>query len=396
MEEGRYVFMTLFSDPSVGMADSMLQRAYALAEQGRGTTSPNPLVGCVLVRDGQIVAEGFHVRAGSPHAEAAALAVAGARASGSHAYVTLEPCAHFGRTPPCVDALIAAGVAEVTIGMPDPTNEAGGGARVLESAGVRVHWADDPAPFEAQNEAWLTRVRQGRPFVRVKVAVTLDGRLALAARRRSAITGDGGRAVTMRLRREATAVAVGAATVDVDNPRLTAREPDGSDSARTPRRFVLSRTSVPPVRSCMFADGNGCTLVTSTVVPARALEELRAGGVRVLIYPYTASLPGALAAIAADGVNDVLVEAGPSMLSALWEDGLIDELVVLTAGGMGGNAAPPLFLGQADAEGDALVPRFLPVEIGIVEGDAVTVWRPQRERALGKGMDADVHRAHRV
>lgn len=369
--------MTLFSDPAVGIADPMLRRAYALAERGRGTTSPNPLVGCVVVRDGSVVGEGFHERAGGPHAEVVALDAAGSAARGSHVYVTLEPCNHFGKTPPCVDRLLAEGVSDVTIGMRDPSPEAAGGADALAKAGVRVHWADDAAPFESQNEAWLTRMRLGRPFVRVKVALTLDGRPALAARRRSKITGAGGRAVTMRLRREATAVAVGAATVAVDDPRLTVRDAGDAQEGRVPRRIVLSRTSIPSPGACVFSDGEGCTLVTSSAAPPHAVEALNSAGGRVLSYRYAEALHGALAAIAADGVNDVLVEAGPSLFSALWRDGLIDELVIVTAGGMSGNAAPPLFLGRPDAEGNDLAPVFVPVETAIVENDAVTVWRPK-------------------
>lgn len=370
--------MTLFSDPAVGIAEPMLRRAYALAERGRGTTSPNPMVGCVVVRDGEIVGQGFHERAGGPHAEVVALDAAGAAVRGSHVYVTLEPCNHFGTTPPCVDRLRAEGVAAVTIGMRDPSAEAGGGAETLERAGIAVTWAESPAPFEALNEGWLTRSRLGRPFVRVKVALTLDGRPALAARRRSRITGAGGRAITMRLRSEATAVAVGAATLGVDDPRLNVRDDSDAIASRSPRRYVLSRTSVPSSGACVFIDGQGCTFVTSSAVRAADLEALEDAGGRVLRYEYAEGLHGALAAVGADGVNDVLIEAGPALLSALWRERLIDELVVVTAGGMSGNGAPALFLGQPDAEGEDLAPVFYPVEAGIVENDAVTVWRPRR------------------
>jgi diaminohydroxyphosphoribosylaminopyrimidine deaminase/5-amino-6-(5-phosphoribosylamino)uracil reductase len=253
----------------------------------------------------------------------------------------------------------------------------GGGAEALAAAGVKVDWAEDPTPFERQNEGWLTLVRLGRPFVRVKVALTLDGRTALTMRRRSQITGAGGREVTMRLRAESTAVVVGASTVAVDNPQLTVREPDDSVSERTPRRFVLSRTSIPDARSVLFNDGYGqTTLVTSDTAPGPLLAALEQRGARALVYPYREGLRAALAALASDGVSDVLVEAGPALFSALWKERLIDEMVLITAGGMSGNAAPPLFLGTADAEGADLAPAFRPVETGIAGGDAVTVWRP--------------------
>lgn len=369
--------MTLFSDPSVGIADPMLRRAYALAEQGRGTTSPNPLVGCVVVRDGRIVGEGYHARAGGPHAEIVALDAAGAAARGSHVYATLEPCNHFGKTPPCVDRLITDGVAGVTIGMRDPNPQASGGAQALERAGVRVQWADTADPFERQNEAWLMKLRLDRPFVQVKVALTIDGRPALATRRRARITGSGGRNVTMRLRSQATAIAVGAATLCIDNPKLTVRGDDESAEESSPRRFVLSRTTVPDPGCIAFNDGCGCTLVTSSAASPNEVRDVQVRGVEVLTYPYGEALHGALSAIAAVGVNDLLVESGPSLFSALWRHRLIDELVVVTAGGMSGNAAPPLFLGPPNAEGDDLAAVFVPVETGIVEDDAVTVWRPR-------------------
>ncbi|MGB4442233.1 MAG: bifunctional diaminohydroxyphosphoribosylaminopyrimidine deaminase/5-amino-6-(5-phosphoribosylamino)uracil reductase RibD [Coriobacteriia bacterium] len=370
--------MPLLSDPAVGISDPYLRRAFDLAERSRGTTTPNPLVGCVVVRDGEVVGEGFHARAGGPHAEVVALDDAGGSARGAHVYVTLEPCNHFGKTPPCVDRILADGVAEVTIGMRDPDpSVTGNGADALAAAGVIVHWADDPRPYEEQNEGWLTRIRLGRPFVRVKVALTIDGRPALAARRRSRITGAGGRRVTMALRRQASAIAVGASTVDIDDPALTVRDTEERVEDRSPRRIVLSRTCVPKLRSRVFTDGLGCTLVTSESASADEVAAAEREGVRVLRYAYAEGPAGALAAVAADGVNDVLVEAGPSLLSALWRGRLIDELVLVTAGGMSGNAAPPLFLGTADSDGADLAPVFHAVEAAVADGDAVTVWRPR-------------------
>lgn len=372
--------MPLFSDPAAGVVDPYLRRAFELAERCRGRVSPNPLVGCVIVRDGAVVGEGYHEGPGTPHAEAAALAQAGDRARGAHVYVTLEPCNHTGRTPPCAPALVRAGVAAVTIGMRDPNPEvAGGGAEVLASGGVRVEWADASAPFERQNEAWLTRLATGRPFVRVKVAVTLDGRPALRASRRARISGSGGRSVTMRLRAEATAVAVGAATLAVDDPSLTVRDDADVPVARQPRRVVLARTTVPDRRATLFHDAYGAPLVICADTASRpAVDELERAGVPVVTYRYSEGVAGTLSAIARAGIDDVLIEAGPTLLTSLWRADVIDELVVVTAGGMAGTAAPPLYLGAPDAAGDVLTPPTHAVEAGVVDRDAVTVWRPVR------------------
>ena len=370
----------------------MLARAYRAAERGRGTVSPNPLVGCVVARGGEVVAEGHHERAGGPHAEVVALDAAGEAARGSDVFVTLEPCNHHGRTPPCVDRLLEAGVAAVTIGMPDPNPEVTGrGADALAAAGVRVAWAEDPAPFESLNEAWLHRIRTGRPFVRVKVALTLDGKPSLAVGCRTRITGPGGAAVTRRLRAGATAVAVGSNTVAVDDPHLTVRDDTGLAAARQPRRIVLARTALPDTASAMFADGLGrVTLVVSDVAPPSDAVRVRDAGLRVLVYAASGGLEGALRALAADGIDDVLIETGPSLFTALWAEGFVDELIVVTAGGMAGLDGPDAFTGSADGAADALQPRFVPVEAGIVEGDAVTVWRPRDavSPARGKGSGA--------
>lgn len=377
--------MRLFSDASVSVAHPMLQRAYRLAECARGATSPNPIVGCVIVSDDRVVGEGFHARAGEPHAEAIALANAGEAARGAVAYVTLEPCNHFGRTPPCTRALIAAGVSRVVIGMPDPdTGVSGGGAAELLNAGIEAVFADDPRPFEELNVAWLKRLRTGLPFVRVKLALTLDGRATLMSGRRSAITGLGGAIVTKRLRAASTAVAVGAATVDVDDPFLTVRDEDGTPVGRQPLRVVLSRTSVPDLdRVLLRNDVHDVVLLTSDRTEESAVDPLARRGVRIVRYTYADGIRGALRALASLGVDDVLIEAGPGLASVLWAEDVIDELFVIQAGGMAGNAAPPLYLGRSDADGSDLRSRMRAVEAGIVGDDAVVVWRPRDHDATG-------------
>ncbi len=202
--------MRLFTDVASTISDPFMRRAFVLAENGRGATSPNPMVGCVLAHDDEIVGEGWHARAGEPHAEMMALGMAGPRAAGATAYVTLEPCNHQGRTPPCSEALITRGVAGVVIGMPDPNPVAVGGSARMREAGIEVEFEPDTTPFEIQNEAWLHWVRTGLPFVQVKTALSLDGHANVQPGTPCAITGEGGRAITMQLRSAADAIVVGA------------------------------------------------------------------------------------------------------------------------------------------------------------------------------------------
>jgi len=371
--------VSLFLDDASAIADPFLRRAYTLAEQGRGTVSPNPLVGCVIVRDGVVVGEGYHEFAGGPHAEIAALKAAGELAENSTVYVTLEPCNHYGRTPPCTSALLKARVSKVVVGLRDPNPEVtGSGGEMLSGAGVEVIYTPDDAPFRAQNEAWLGRVLTGRPFVRVKVALTLDSRPGLFASRRARITGSGGGEVTMLLRERATAVLVGASTLQIDDPALTVRDPEGRAAVRQPIRGIVSRTSIPASSARMLRDGLGKNLlVTSDAADSAGLAALAAQGIDVRTYRYADGIRGALVAIADAGIDDVLVEAGPSLLTALWNARVIDEFVIVHAGGMGGNAAPPLFLGGGEIASGELIPTFRAIEAAVRGDDAVTVWRPK-------------------
>lgn len=375
--------MSLFADDAIGIADPYLRRAFALAERGRGTTSPNPLVGCVIVRDEVVVGEGFHERAGGPHAEAVALAMAGDSARGAHAYVTLEPCTHFGKTPPCAPALIAAGIEGATIGMPDPnTAVSGGGAAALEAAGIAVTWSESRPAIERQNEAWLKRLRTGSPFVRVKVALTLDGRVALEPGRRARISGAGGAEITRRLREAATAIAVGASTVSIDDPRLTVRDTSDVPAGRQPRRYVLGRTGVPAADARIF-EGAGATVIVSDEAALTDLSMPEGTSARGISYRAAEGLSGALRAVAGDGCDDVLVETGPRLFSALWDEALIDELVVVVAGGVGSASAPALYAGETEAGVRDLSTRMHCVEAGVIGDDAVMVWRPLAEVAGG-------------
>ena len=386
--------MRLFSDVSTHIDDPWLRRAFTLAERGRGTTAPNPIVGCVIVSDGVVVGEGYHERAGEPHAEVVALRHAGEAARGATAYVTLEPCNHHGRTPPCTEALLDAGIARVVIGMTDPNPQVGGGgAAMLRDAGVDVTLAADARPFEEQNESWIAFARTGRPFVRVKLALSLDGHPALAPGRRSAITGASGAEVTRRLRSQADAVLVGASTARVDDPALTARQSDGTLLGRQPQRVILARTDLPPASSRVFTDRVAPTLVLVPAELAARARDTVSDVVEIVEFDAEEGIGSALRVLGARGVVDLLVEPGPHLFTSLWEGKLVDELVTVHAGGMAGTAAPGLFLGHPDVTGppaDVLAHRAVPVEAGIVGDVCVTVWRPARPE---HHRDGEVHRA---
>lgn len=368
--------MRLFEDVVSQVDDPFFARALSLAEKARGATAPNPLVGCVIVRDGRIVGEGFHPRAGQPHAEIFALADAAENSRGADVYVTLEPCAHHGKTPPCADALIAAGVARVRIGMRDPNRDAAGGADRLIAAGVAVDFADDPAPFATLNAGWLKRIAVGLPRVTAKLGLSLDAHMSFAAGEPAAITGPSGAGVTRCLRAASDAVLVGAATVRADDPALTVRDADGHAAAHQPLRVVLARNSLPPLESRVFTDGASPTLVLAADSASHAALRELPPSIEVVRYFAADGLLGALKALAQSGIADVLVECGPRLLTALWGERLIDELVTVTAGGMAGSAAPPVFLGGAQRTGDTLVRDFVALEAGIVGDVSVTVWGP--------------------
>jgi diaminohydroxyphosphoribosylaminopyrimidine deaminase / 5-amino-6-(5-phosphoribosylamino)uracil reductase len=277
-----------------------LERALDLAERGRGTTRPNPVVGAIVERDGAVVGEGWHERAGGPHAEVNALAAAGERARGATLWVTLEPCNRHGRTPPCVDAVLAAGVARVVAGSRDP-GPSGGGLERLAAAGVDVEVAEGELAFRcrAQNEAWRTWITLGRPFVTYKAAVTLDGRVTVPGSRW--VTGEPSRRLVHELRAASDAVGVGMGTVRADDPQLTAR---GAGAREQPRRLAFGRGPLPP----------GSTL------------ELRTG-----------ALEEELAALAREGVQSLLLEGGPTLATAFVELGLVDKLLVFVAPRLSGS-----------------------------------------------------------
>ncbi|MBW7902328.1 MAG: bifunctional diaminohydroxyphosphoribosylaminopyrimidine deaminase/5-amino-6-(5-phosphoribosylamino)uracil reductase RibD [Rhodocyclaceae bacterium] len=319
-----------------------MARALRLAERGLFTTSPNPRVGCVLVKDGAVVGEGWHERAGEAHAEVHALRAAGAAAAGATAYVTLEPCNHHGRTPPCVDALIAAGVARVVAAMADPNPlVAGQGLARLAAAGIAT--ASGLLENEAHelNVGFVARMTRGRPWLRLKVAASLDGRTALENGESQWITGAEARRDGHRWRARACAVLTGVGTVRDDDPRLTVRD---VDTTRQPLRVVVdSRLETPP--TARILDGGKVLLIGAVADAARAAA-LSARGAEVLLLPDAAGkvdLAAALAELARRGINEVHAEAGFRLNGSLLREGLVDELLLYLAPSLIGDAARGLF-----------------------------------------------------
>ena len=313
-----------------------MARALQLGARGLYTTHPNPRVGCVLVRDGNIVGEGWHQRTGEAHAEIHALQQAGAVARGATAYVTLEPCCHHGRTPPCTDALIQAGVARVVAAMLDPNPKVGGqGLEQLKRAGIHVETGVLESEAEKLNPGFIMRMQKQRPYVRCKLAMTLDGRTATATGESKWITSGAARADVQRLRAQSSAIMTGSGTVLADDPRLTVRpEVLGVEPPPQPLRVVLdSRLRITP-KACLFKEA-GETWVFTTCQEPDQFGSLRQAGAKLITLPAANShldLAAALSYLAAQGdINEVLVEAGPILSGALLQAHLVDELIVYMA-----------------------------------------------------------------
>ncbi|MBK1645423.1 riboflavin biosynthesis protein RibD [Thiocapsa imhoffii] len=330
-----------------------MARAITLAERGRYTTDPNPRVGCVLVRQGHIVGEGWHVRAGEPHAERYALSAAGERARGATAYVTLEPCCHQGRTPPCTDGLLEAGVSRVVCAMVDPHPLVSGrGLRLLDAAGVRVETGLLDAAARALNPGFITRMEQGRPYVRCKLAASLDGRTAMANGESRWITGAAARRDVQRLRAGSSAILTGIGTLLQDDPslnvRLSAAELPGmnpDEAVRQPLRVVLDSHWRTPARARMLALPGDCLIVGTLDAPSR-MAGLRAAGAdvyRCAAQDGRVDLRALLHELARREINEVLLEAGPTLAGAAVAAGLVDEIILYLAPHLMGDSGRGLF-----------------------------------------------------
>ncbi|MDI3339159.1 MAG: bifunctional diaminohydroxyphosphoribosylaminopyrimidine deaminase/5-amino-6-(5-phosphoribosylamino)uracil reductase RibD [Sphaerobacter sp.] len=371
-----------------------MQRALDLAARARGRVAPNPAVGAVLVRDGRLVGEGMTEPPGGAHAEIVALRQAGDRARGATLYVILEPCAHYGRTPPCVDALIAAGIARAVIALRDPYPAVDGrGIRRLVEAGVAVELGLAAGPAAAINAGFLKRIRRGLPEVTAKFAVSLDGKIATHTGHSRWITGDAARREGHRLRDTHDAIMVGVGTVLADDPLLTTRLPAeacGAGGPHHPLRVVVDSLARTPPEAAMLRPGvPGQTVIATTAAaPRERVAALRAAGAAVLPLPARdgrVDLEALLRCLAARGVNSVLVEGGGTLLGALCDAGLIDRVVAFIAPALiGGRAAPGPLGGEGVPTMDAAL-RLRDVEWRQVGADLLVAGRLQPIAGLEDG-----------
>ncbi len=314
-----------------------MARALRLAERGLYTTTPNPRVGCVIVKDDRIVGEGWHERAGGPHAEVVALTAAGTNAQGATAYVSLEPCSHHGRSPPCTDALIAAKVVRVVAAMQDPNPQvAGSGLRKLREAGIAAEAGILESEARELNIGFVSRMTRGRPWMRVKIAASLDGKTALKNGTSKWITGPDARRDGHQWRARSCAVMTGIGTLKDDDPRLTVRD---VETPRQPLRIVVdSRLRIAP--EAKIFEGGGVLIATAARDDSKT-RAIEAKGAEVVVLPnaeHKVDLLELAKYLAGRGINEVLVEAGINLNSALLRAGVVDELLIYLAPHMLGDA----------------------------------------------------------
>ncbi len=319
-----------------------MAHALRLAERGLYTSQPNPRVGCVIAHAAEVVGEGWHQRAGEPHAEVFALRAAAERARGATAYVSLEPCAHQGRTPPCAEALIAAGVARVVVAAEDPFPQVDGrGIGKLRAAGIVVETGLLREAARELNIGFFSRIERHRPWLRVKLAMSLDGRTALGHGESKWITGEAARADVGRWRARSSAILSGSGSVLADNPQLTVRLPE-AEAFTPPWRVLLDRCLRTPAGSHVL-DGSAPTLVLHDAAAVCADSRFeRVEQLAMSMHGGTFDLHAVLALLAARGCNEVHVEAGPTLCGALFAAGLVDELLLYVAPLLLGDSARPL------------------------------------------------------
>lgn len=362
-----------------------MSQALRLARRGLGRTSPNPMVGALVVRHGRVAGRGFHHRAGGPHAEVLALRQAGARARGATLYVTLEPCAHTGRTPPCADAVIAAGISRVVAAMRDPNPRTNGrGCRRLRAAGVRVTEGVLRREAQALNETFSTRMTRRRPFVSVKVAQSLDGKIATAAGQSRWISGRAARAFVHRLRAQADAVLVGVNTVLADDPRLTAR----GRTARRPRpllRVVADGALRTPSSARLFTQQpSSVVIATTSRAPSSRARRLAACGAHVVRLPARrggVDLRALCRYLARREVNHLLIEGGGEVIASALADRLVDRVYWMQAPILIGGRTAPGSVGGAGVSALARAIRLAAVHTRRLGNDWLVEGRPRYRRS---------------
>jgi len=329
---------------------ALMARALRLAEKGLATTQPNPRVGCVIAQGDDVVGEGWHQRAGGPHAEIFALSAAGARARGATAYVTLEPCGRHGRTPPCADALIAAGIARVVIASEDPFQQGGGALDRLRAAGIAIETGLMRELARELNRGFFSRVERGRPWVRIKLASSLDGRTALASGASKWITGEAARADVQRWRARSSAILTGSGTARMDDPRLTLRRGEDTDldyagssefESVPPLRVALDTHLALPAGARLF-DGTAPTLILHAAAARPDARHANVETATVEMRGDRLELEAVMTLLATRGVNELQVEAGPVLCGALFEQGFVDEMLLYMAPTLLGDRAMPL------------------------------------------------------
>ncbi|MDX5152444.1 MAG: bifunctional diaminohydroxyphosphoribosylaminopyrimidine deaminase/5-amino-6-(5-phosphoribosylamino)uracil reductase RibD [Acidiferrobacterales bacterium] len=356
-----------------------MARAIQLAKLGNFTAHPNPRVGCVIVQDRDIIAEGWHKKTGEPHAEAIALAAAGDRARGATVYVTLEPCSHTGRTPPCADALIAAGVGRVVVGMQDPNpSVAGSGVARLRDAGIEVSVGVLESEARLLNPGFIRRMERGLPYVRVKLAVSLDGRTAMANGESKWITGDAARADVQKLRARSSAIVTGAGTILADNPLLTVRT---EEVIKQPLRVIVDTNLSTPANSKIFSTEGEVLVVTVSEdeEAARMLVDAGAEVIQLSSAAHGVDLLELMQYLAENECNEVMIEAGATLAGSAVASGIVNELVVYIA---------PHLMG-ADSKGMFALPGLQEMEerVGLQFQDIRMVGNDLRITALVQDKD---------
>ena len=353
---------------------AMMARALRLAERGACTTRPNPMVGCVVAHGDEVAGEGWHRRQGGPHAEVFALQEAGGRAWGATAYVTLEPCSHTGSTPPCADALVGAGIARVVAAMRDPNPKVGGsGFAKLQAAGIAVESGLMEAQARELNRGFLSRIERARPWLRVKLASSIDGRSAMASGDSKWISGEASRRDVHRWRARSGAILTGAGTVLMDDPHLTVRLDD--DAPFVPPLRVVLDPGLATVARGHVREGDAPTLYLHAP-DAKPPRGLRIEHASVPVRGGRFDLAAVLRLLGERGINEVQVEAGATLAGGFLADGLVDELLLYVAPAMLGERARPLFEGlHIDAMTERLRMRI--VESRRIGGDVRVLLRPE-------------------